>query len=145
MYSSIDPQTDALALSFCTEAEKLWNVERDNKRDSVLNIAATEFLCLGYLGQGRDHAILKYVTEASEMGVRMGLFGVPDQNDGAGEEVGKPVQVTDQETKGRMHAAWGVFNWITLSRPKPRTSHGRNTKLTCSGKDSCPCSIVSQA
>lgn len=69
MYSSIDSKTDVLAMNFCTEAEMLWAVERANRHDSIMNAAAAEFLCLGYLGQGRDHAILMYVSEVAEMGV----------------------------------------------------------------------------
>lgn len=115
MYSSIDPKTDALAIQFCTEAESLWTVERSNNRDSLLNAAAAEFLCLGYLGHGRDHAIVTYVTEVSEMGVRMGLFGIDDE-DGL-KEAGISAGLSDEDTSARMYAAWGMFNWITLSRP----------------------------
>lgn len=115
MYSSIDPRTDALALHFCTEAELLWTAERNNNRDSLMNAAAAEFLCLGYLGQGRDHAILTYVAEVSEMGVRLGLFGVDDE-DGL-KEASKSAGLGHEDTRARMYAAWGIFNWITLSHP----------------------------
>ena len=115
MYSSIDPNTDALAMSFCKEAEKLWAIERNNKRDSLMNVAAAEFLCLGYLGQGRDHAILAYVSEAADMGTRLGLFDIEAQDDA--EETGKSFNTTNDATRARAHAAWGVFNWITLSHP----------------------------
>ena len=33
-----------------------------------------EVLCLGYLGQGRNHVILEYLSEASNMSILMGLF-----------------------------------------------------------------------
>lgn len=115
MYSSIDPKTDAFSMNFCTEAERLWAIERSNGRDSILNIAAAEFLCLGYLGHGRDHAILAYVSEASDMGVRMGLFG-RDNNDTMEEADESPGVADKAIASARMHAAWGVFNWITLSR-----------------------------
>ena len=112
MYSSIDSKTDALAMSFCTEAERLWAFERSNERDSVMTVAAAEFLCLGYLGQGRDHAILTYVSEASNMGLRMGLFGIEGQD--SMKETSWAAEVTDEATRARMYVAWGVFNWITL-------------------------------
>ena len=108
MYSSINPETDTLALSFCAEAEKLWAIERNHGHDSIMNIAAAEFLCLGYVGRGRDHAIVMYVSEASDMGVRMGLFGIQ----GAIEET-NISEVIDEAMRARMYAAWGVFNWIT--------------------------------
>ena len=115
MYSAIDPETDSLAIRFCTEAERLWATERENKRDSLTNIAAAEFLCLGYLGQGRDHAILAYVSEASSMGKRMGLFGAEGQD--AMAEPNQCAEGVDAAMKARMHASWGIFNWITLSHP----------------------------
>lgn len=98
-------------MPFCTEAERLWAIEREAGHDTVANMAAAELLCLGYLGQGRDHAILYYVSEASEMGIRMGLFGVKDQ-DGA-EVQPDMADIIDDDARWRSHAAWGVFNWIT--------------------------------
>ena len=108
MYSTIEPEIDALVMSFCTEAERLWAIERNHEQDSIMNVAAAEFLCLGYIGQGRDHAILKYVSEASNMGNRMGLFGVQNTIEDKGVS-----EVMDEAIKARMYAAWGVFNWIT--------------------------------
>ena len=115
MYSSIEPDTDVLAMSFCTEAEKLWAIERNNERDSLMNVAAAEFLCLGYLGQGRDHAILAYVSEAADMGTRLGLFSIEAQD--PEREMDNSFNTKNDATRARAHAAWGVFNWITLSHP----------------------------
>lgn len=75
-------------------------------------MAAAEFLSLGYLGQGRDHKMLVYLSEATDMGIRLGLFGVerralPDED-----------SKLSAEAKGaRGYAAWGVFNWITYETP----------------------------
>lgn len=112
MYSSIDPHVGNLALEFCSEAEKLWRIERSNSRDTAMTLAAAEFLGLGYLGQGRDHALLSYISEASQMGQRMGLFGVEDVKDVGGNK--DIVKVAEDATRARMYAAWGTFNWITL-------------------------------
>ncbi|KAG5932410.1 hypothetical protein E4U53_001348 [Claviceps sorghi] len=71
MYSAVEPKTDALATEFCVEAETLWAAERESGRDSILTLAAAQFLCMGYLGQGRDHAVLKYLAEATNMAGRM--------------------------------------------------------------------------
>lgn len=112
MYSSITPETYTLALDFCAEAEKLWRAERRSGRDSIETLAAAEFLCLGYLGQGRDHAILTYVSEASRMGQRMGLFGVEEPEEDA-------TATADDATRARRFTAWGVFNWIASVSQKP--------------------------
>ncbi|KAF4508846.1 hypothetical protein G6O67_005177 [Ophiocordyceps sinensis] len=109
MYSGIDPETEGQTTSLCAEAERLWNHERSKNRDSIQTMAAAEFLSLGYLGQGRDHKMLVYLSEATDMGIRLGLFGVerralPDED-----------SKLSAEAKGaRGYAAWGVFNWITL-------------------------------
>jgi len=87
MYSAISDQADQLAIRFCAEAERLWQIEQENGTDSVLNLAAAEFLSLGYLGQGRDHSVLRYLKEAANMGSRMSLFAVGDQDDQKSEDV----------------------------------------------------------
>lgn len=115
MYSSIDASLDAMAIDFCTEAEKLWDVEMTNKRDAFMTIAATEFLCLGYLGQGRNHSILSYISDASLMGQRMGLFGLEVQQ--TTPKTSDAPKDIDKRTRARMYAAWGVFNWLTFVSP----------------------------
>ncbi|KJZ69239.1 hypothetical protein HIM_11362 [Hirsutella minnesotensis 3608] len=119
MYSFIDPDTDGLAIRFCAEAERLWAIERRNERDSLTNIAAAEFLCLGYLGQGRDHAIVAYVSEASNMGKRMGLFGTQDED--PMEEPSDSSPETAEAARARMHTAWGP---PSMAIPEPNTPHG---------------------
>lgn len=99
MYCVVEPKTDELALSFCDEAERLWDTERKHQPDSAMTMSATVFLCLGYMGQGRDHAVLKYLAEVTQMGTRLGLFGV-ENSDAAVD-----VQHMD------VYEAWGVFNW----------------------------------
>ena len=108
MYGHLRPEAGELATQFCAEAERLWAVERELQRDSYTSIAAAEFICLGYLGQGRDHAILAYIREASEMADRMGLFG--SENHDLRRET---KEATDNATKAKMFAAWGIFNWLT--------------------------------
>lgn len=109
MYSAIEPRTDTIAIEFCTAAEKLWNDEQGNGRDSILCMAAAEFLSLGYLGQGRDHSVLKYLNEACDIGIRLGLF----TTESLGPAVPMIMEVDDenQEMRQRMYAAWGVFNF----------------------------------
>ncbi|QUC22753.1 uncharacterized protein UV8b_06994 [Ustilaginoidea virens] len=112
MYSAIDPQTDELALKCCAEAEKLWRAERDAGADSTLTLAATAFLSLGHLGQGRDHSVLTYLVEAAEMAGRMGLFTFQGQR--SGRSVQTHSNVYGAAKTPYMYAAWGIFNWLTL-------------------------------
>ncbi|KAF3073981.1 hypothetical protein CFAM422_003482 [Trichoderma lentiforme] len=104
--STQDPDSCSMALRFCTEAESLW--ERQRGYDSILNLAAVQFLSLGYLGQGRDHVVLAYLNEASQMAVRMGLFGV-----GANHKQQQIELMPEPARTAQLYAAWGAFNWIT--------------------------------
>lgn len=116
MYSAIEPQADELALPLCKEAERLWSAERLHSRDSTLNMAATVFLSLGYLGQGRDHAVLDYLAEVTEMGIRMKLFGVE------GDDNKDQTKRGHNDQGAATYAAWGVFNWtvwVSISPQQP--------------------------
>ncbi|KAM0507994.1 hypothetical protein ACHAP8_000199 [Fusarium lateritium] len=77
--------------------------------DSLLTLAATELLGLGYLGNGKDHYVLTYVSEVNSMGRRMGLFGVD-----SGVAVAKAKQVSPDMQSATSYTAWGTFNWIVL-------------------------------
>ena len=112
MYGYFDPKSEELADDFCAEAERLWAIERDSATDSLTNLAAAEFICFGYLGQGKDHAILEYVAQTSAMGTRLGLFGISDDDDDAMQGT-DTSQGSSSAQRARMFAAWGVFNWIT--------------------------------
>ncbi|KAL7930095.1 N-terminal fungal transcription regulatory domain-containing protein [Trichoderma chlorosporum] len=101
-----DSESGAIALNFCSEAESLWEEQRNH--DSLLNLAAVLFLSLGYLGQGRDHVVLAYLNEASQMAVRMGLFGVIGNH--KQQEIDN---LPEPARSAHLYAAWGAFNWIT--------------------------------
>ena len=114
MYSAYDHSTDGLAIHFCQEAESLWNIEIDKGNDSPLNIAAAEFLSLGYLGQGRDHSVLRYMTESAYMGCRMGFFGIKGyKNEEESNLVTSASPKIRKSPNAYKYAAWGVFNWLT--------------------------------
>ncbi|KAL7915456.1 N-terminal fungal transcription regulatory domain-containing protein [Trichoderma velutinum] len=108
MYSAVDPSIDVHAAAFCTEAESIWKTEKEH--DAITNLAAALFLSLGYLGQGRDHAVLSYILQATKMAVRLGLFGV--QGDSKAKL--KVDKLTTEAASGYLYAAWGSFNWISL-------------------------------
>lgn len=107
MYSAVEPHTDELTPLFCQEAELLWNRERSHGNDTAMNLAAAVFLSLGYLGQGRDHAVLMYLAEATEMGTRMSFFGTQGQSS-TDNLAGLNINVAEA---GEGYTAWGVFNW----------------------------------
>ncbi|KAI9163631.1 N-terminal fungal transcription regulatory domain-containing protein [Paramyrothecium foliicola] len=110
MYCTVDPSVESLPLQFCEQAESMWKSVVDSPAaDSALNLAALQFLSLGYLGQGRDHAVLRYLAQAIQMGERMGLFGVDD--DRAADVL---ETMSADAARNFVHAAWGVFNWVTL-------------------------------
>ncbi|KAF3060868.1 hypothetical protein CFAM422_010936 [Trichoderma lentiforme] len=108
MYSAVDPSMDGHAAAFCTEAESIWETEREI--DAIPNLAAALFLSLGYLGQGRDHAVLSYISQATKMAMRLGLFGVEDN----GKARVKVDKMTAEAASAYLHAAWGSFNWIRM-------------------------------
>lgn len=97
----------SFTLQFCAEAEQLWRTQKET--DCILNLIAAQFLSLGYLGQGRDHVVLSYASEASRMAVRLGLFGVQEDNPALQE-----ISILSKESrKAYMYAAWGSFNCAT--------------------------------
>ncbi|PTB75254.1 N-terminal fungal transcription regulatory domain-containing protein [Trichoderma longibrachiatum ATCC 18648] len=106
LYCAQDLESGSLTLAFCSEAESILNDERGN--DSLLNLVALQFMSLGYLGQGRDTVVLTYLNEASEMAVRMGLFGVAHN-----QKQEEMSNLSEPERSAHLYAAWGSFNWIT--------------------------------
>ncbi|KHN96822.1 uncharacterized protein MAM_05378 [Metarhizium album ARSEF 1941] len=106
MNNANDPGSGVLAFQFCQAAERLWQEEKHV--DSLLNVAAVLFLSIGYLGHGRNHAVLSYLSNACHMAVRMRLFGV-------GHDLAQQAASTLSPEARRAHtqAAWGAFNWAT--------------------------------
>ncbi|KAF4452232.1 Nitrogen assimilation transcription factor nit-4 [Fusarium austroafricanum] len=107
MYSQIESSVQSFTQQFCEEAEKRWTLEKST--DSLLTLAATQLLGLGYLGDGKDHYVLTYVSEVNSMATRMGLFGVEQSI-----AVSKAKQVNDELQSATSYAAWGSFNWIVF-------------------------------
>ncbi|PNP52481.1 hypothetical protein THARTR1_06949 [Trichoderma harzianum] len=107
MYSSLDTEALTLVDAFCGEAETLWKSER--LAPSVLTMVAAQFLSFGYLVQGKDHAVLRYLSEAIKIGTQLKLFGVkPNVGDARWDNL------TPEKAKATAYSTWGVFNWITL-------------------------------
>jgi hypothetical protein len=97
----------SFSLQFCAEAEQLWRTQKHT--DCILNLIAAQFLSLGTLGHGRDHAVLLYASEASRMAGRLGLFGVQEDNP-AFQEIS---MLSKESRKAYTYAAWGSFNCAT--------------------------------
>ncbi|KAK7917103.1 hypothetical protein PG985_010711 [Apiospora marii] len=108
MYSAIDKEVNKNAQLFCAEAERLWSEVKHT--DTLLNMAGAQLLSLAFMGHGKDHACLKYLAEAVDMGVRLRLFG---RVDAIGEETQREMSVDDQSATS--FAAWGIFNWSVLT------------------------------
>ena len=106
MYTTIDADAHNYVDPFRSEAAGLWKTEKNH--DSVQNMAAAVFLSLGCIGQGLDHVVSEYSSEASSMGIRLGVFGV-DQK----KTQQKLDQMDVEEVIGASYTAWGVFNFIT--------------------------------
>ncbi|TVY67247.1 hypothetical protein Focb16_v011215 [Fusarium oxysporum f. sp. cubense] len=107
MYSASAPEVREYLPQFSEEAEKRWSDEKAT--DSLPNLAGMQLLGLAYLGDGKDHYILTYVTEANAMGTRMGQFGVKTD-----EVASKSQEITPELQTATSYAAWGTFNWIVL-------------------------------
>ncbi|KAF4996042.1 hypothetical protein FGRMN_4742 [Fusarium graminum] len=107
MYTSIDSSAKEFTQQFCEEAEKRWSLEKST--DSLLTLAATQLLGFSYMGNGKDHYVLTYVSEVNSMGTRMGLFGVETS-----VAISKAKQVSPELQSATSHTAWGTFNWIVL-------------------------------
>jgi hypothetical protein len=107
MYSTVDPEVEDLSCQFCEEAEGLLELQSQQEEDTMIHLAALQFLSLGYLGQGRDHAVLKYLNQAISTGERLGLWGVDD--DRAKTRMNK---MGSAEANNYQVITWGVFNWI---------------------------------
>ncbi|KAJ3453222.1 hypothetical protein MRS44_018877 [Fusarium solani] len=103
--SASDPAAKEYTPQFREEAEKRWTDEKDT--DTLLNLPGTQLLGLAYLGDGEDHYVLAYVSEANAMATRMGLFGVNPT-----VAAGKAREITPDLQNATSYAAWGTFNWI---------------------------------
>ncbi|EXK25971.1 hypothetical protein FOMG_17412 [Fusarium oxysporum f. sp. melonis 26406] len=107
MYSALDPTVKEYTLQFCEGAETCWS--EGKSKDSFLTLARTQLLGLAYMGDGKNHYVLTYMSEANSMGARLGLFGVNPTATTPKTQAGSP------ELKSVIfYAAWGSFNWIVL-------------------------------
>ncbi|KAH7247419.1 uncharacterized protein BKA55DRAFT_739434 [Fusarium redolens] len=107
MYSALDPTVKSYTPQFSDETEKRW--AEDKSTDSLLTLAGIPLLGLSYLGDGKDHYALTYVSEANSMGTRMGFFGTEHT-----VAMPKVREVNSELQSATSYAAWGTFNWLVL-------------------------------
>ncbi|KAG6990450.1 Nitrogen assimilation transcription factor nit-4 [Fusarium oxysporum f. sp. raphani] len=107
MYSALDPTVKEYTPQFSEETEKRW--AEDKSKDSLLTLAGIPLLGLAYLGDGKDHYALTYVSEANSMGTRMGFFGTEYT-----VAMPKVREVNSELQSATSYAAWGTFNWVVL-------------------------------
>ncbi|KAM0277777.1 hypothetical protein ACHAQH_005570 [Verticillium albo-atrum] len=106
MYTSLDESAHPLVAQFGSEAEKLWWAAKST--DSLCNIAGAQLLSLAFMGNGRDHFVLVFLTEACRMAKRMSLLGVEHS------KVQTPDNISPDLRSARSYTAWGIFNWSIL-------------------------------
>jgi hypothetical protein len=104
MYGSIDPGSISKAELFRIEAERLLDAETEPP--TALSLTTEMFLSLGYLVQGKDHASIRHLANASTIAMDLGLFGVPEDTGTAYLEL-----MTEEQRKIAAYPTWGVFNW----------------------------------
>ncbi|KAH6651916.1 hypothetical protein BKA67DRAFT_593606 [Truncatella angustata] len=107
MYSAIDKRLNDYAKDFGKESERLWDIVKSS--DSSLNMIGAQMLSLAYMGNGKDHKVLKYQLEAVKMGARLGLLGVDRKTAEA-----RLRKLPQSHLVAYSYAAWGVFNWAVL-------------------------------
>ncbi|KAG7149681.1 hypothetical protein HYQ46_001399 [Verticillium longisporum] len=93
MYTSLDESAHPLVSQFGNEAERLWWAAKST--DSLCSVAGAQLLSLAFMGNGRDHFVLVFLTEACRMARRMSLLGVEPtslvaQSDTTPEDTGDP-------------------------------------------------------
>lgn len=107
MYSTLDSQASSFIASFGRESKQLWMAEKEH--DSHLNLASIQLLGMSYIGDGKDHYVLRFVAEAQTMATRMGLIGIHPTI-----STGMALELPEDVKSATSYAAWGTFNWIIL-------------------------------
>ncbi|KAK3933992.1 hypothetical protein QBC46DRAFT_325783 [Diplogelasinospora grovesii] len=110
-YSYFEPEAAALSYLFYDEAKALWQAELENNPDkpTLTAVAASQLLSIAASCHGNDIDALALLREGCEVGVKMGLFGVPKEKSA---EIW--VDHVPEWIRATTHTAWGVFSWVTF-------------------------------
>ncbi|KAK7915322.1 hypothetical protein PG985_013025 [Apiospora marii] len=107
MYTAIDKSVAQYTEQFCVEAERLWAAAKD--LDCLLNMIGAQLLSLAFVGQGKDHKVTHFLGVAIQMGTRLGLFGVTEE-----EAKVRTEAIPESSQAAISNTAWGVFNWSII-------------------------------
>ncbi|KAH8177046.1 fungal zn(2)-Cys(6) binuclear cluster domain-containing protein [Sarocladium implicatum] len=107
MYSSVEVKAAHCVENFRLEAQRLLEIEVRSPRATTMVTAM--FLGLGHLVQGKDHFVIHHLTQAKDIGIKLGLFGKSE--DDASEF---RAQLRLSERVALAYPCWGVFNWIVM-------------------------------
>ncbi|KAK1494298.1 hypothetical protein CCUS01_13713 [Colletotrichum cuscutae] len=108
IYGAFDQKVRDYTNSFCNEAEELWLHEQHN--DTSLNVASAQLLSLAYLGHGKDHYVLRFLSAAIDMGKRLYLLDVDPSL-----ARGNLANLSPEVQRRMAYTAWGLFNWAVLT------------------------------
>ncbi|KAL0778969.1 hypothetical protein CaCOL14_003453 [Colletotrichum acutatum] len=108
IYAAFDQKVRDYTNSFCNEAEELWLHEQHN--DTSLNVASAQLLSLAYLGHGKDHYVLRFLSAAIDMGKRLSLLDVDPSL-----ARGNLANLSPEIQRRMAYTAWGLFNWAVLT------------------------------
>lgn len=103
-YSNLVPEAKGLAVPFETEAERLWAEEK--VQNTLTAVASAQLISSTSSSQGRDDHSNQVLVEGIQMGKRMGLFGV-------GNEDASALVWLDHHAdwfRAACHTSWGIFS-----------------------------------
>ncbi|KAK8091857.1 hypothetical protein PG997_002218 [Apiospora hydei] len=106
--AAIDSRTTALAHAFFQEAEILYRAERMS--DLLPNSSALAIFSMVCTLQCRDDLALETQQLSRQMGERMKLFGVPDEESNRVHFKSMSPHMKIAFTQ----VAWGLYNWLSL-------------------------------
>ncbi|KAK8022433.1 hypothetical protein PG993_013200 [Apiospora rasikravindrae] len=106
--AAIDSRTSALGHAFFQQAEMLYRAERMS--DLLPNSSALAIFSLVCTLQCRDDLALEAQRLSRQMGERMRLFGVPDDESHRAHFNDMPPHMKIASAQ----AAWGLYNWLSL-------------------------------
>ncbi|KAI0902526.1 hypothetical protein F4806DRAFT_490997 [Annulohypoxylon nitens] len=107
-YSNLKPEARAFVVTFETEAERLWQIDR--LTNTLTTVAATQLLNNISASRGRDEFANQCLEEGIQMGIRMGLFGVASANASASSW----LDHHQDWIRAACHTSWGIFTCVCI-------------------------------
>ena len=95
-------------MNFWDRAEQL--LAQEEGISLLTTVAATQFMSLAALCDGKDSQGLFHMKKGIAMGKDMGLFGVSE-----GDSAQQWLDHHTNWIRAASQTAWGVFNWVTYA------------------------------